>query len=65
MTIPPGLSFLFRLVLPRILSSIAVFGALTVLSGQRPAFSAYSTWIYLICAIFVHPVLFLVQTHTL
>ncbi|KAJ3808259.1 cytochrome P450 [Lentinula aff. lateritia] len=62
MTIPPGLSFLFRLVLPRILSSIAIFGALTVLSGQQPAFSAYSTWICLICAIFAHPVLFLVQT---
>ncbi|KAJ3794567.1 cytochrome P450 [Lentinula aff. detonsa] len=56
-TAPPGLTFLFRLAIPQIYSLLASYVALIFLKGQRPAFSAFSTWIYLICGLLLRPLL--------
>ncbi|KIK53194.1 hypothetical protein GYMLUDRAFT_49516 [Collybiopsis luxurians FD-317 M1] len=58
---PPGLTFLARLVLPQILSVAVVYVALTVLNGRRPAFSTYSTWLYLLCASLARPISWIAQ----
>lgn len=59
---PPGLAYLFRLILPQILSVLAVYGALNILNGRKPVFSTYSAWIYLLGAFFARPVYLLVRS---